>query len=209
MALPAPAWLRCGYARLDRAAKVNWLRNACSIAIVVFSVGCVHFFEGTVAELEDAPGLSVELAAQSYGDCFRIGSGVPIVYKVSRPNYTVRIAHGMRYWPEFFLNAHDNNGIPLNITGAGISAVSFPTGGDMRRLREARGGLELSHHTLLDIPRGWDARIRQWLAVKAVRENAIGIKTLAFDIHSASGFVGTEQFSYRVKIVRCKEVDGP
>lgn len=188
---------------------MNWLRSACSIVIVILSVGCVHFFEGTVAELENGPGLSVELTAQSYGDCFRIGFGVPIVYEVSRPKYTVSIAHGMRYWPEFFLNAHDNNGIPLNITGAGIAAVIGPTGGDMRRLRETRGGLELSHHAVLDIPRGWDGRLREWLAVKAARENAIGTKTLTFDIRSASGVLGTEQFSYRVRVVRCRELDGP
>ena len=183
--------------------------SLCAIASALMASACVHFFEGTVAELEQGSELTVILAASSYGDCFRPVQRVPIVYAVTRPNYSLRVAHGMRYWPEFFLIAHDSNGVVLDISGAGIQPVEFPRGGDMRRLREARG-TDLSHHAVLDVPRGYDQRIRQDLTVKAVREGRIGTKTIVFEIHDSEVHIlGQEQLRYRVSSIRCRESDGP
>jgi hypothetical protein len=186
------------------------LRIVNAVAIVAISTSCANYYDGTVAELEHAAGLTVELATESYGDCFRRGD-VPVVYKVVRPNYTVRIAHGMRYWPEFFLSAQDNHGNSLNITGPGISALTdqAQSGGDMRRLRESRGGIDLSNHTRLLDMLVYDGRTKEWVIVKAVRENKIGIRTLAFDVRNGSGVLGTEQLAYRVNIIRCRESVGP
>jgi hypothetical protein len=185
------------------------LRILNAVAIIAISTGCAHYYDGTVAELEQAAGVGVELATQSYGDCFRRGSDVPVVYKLVRSNYTVRIAHGMRYWPEFFLSAQDNNGNALNITGPDISAVEYQGGGDMRRLRESRRGIEFTHHARLLDMLVYDGRTKEWVMVKAVRENRIGVRTLAFDVRNISGLVGSEQLPYRVSIVRCVEIDGP
>src|SRR5437867_3443283 len=77
----------------------------CAIAAAITVSGCVHYYDGTVAELEVGPGLTVTLAVPDYGDCFRSNPDVPVVYGLERPRYSLRIAHGMRYWPEFFLIA--------------------------------------------------------------------------------------------------------
>src|SRR5262249_53889057 len=128
---------------------MNRLVRLWMLAFALVSCGCAHFFEGTVAELDEASDVTVVLTASSYGDCYRLTRKVPIVYAVARPQYSVRIAHGMRYWPEFFLVAHDRSGAVLAITGDGIGPVPFPRGGDMRRLTQARG-TDLSHYALLD-----------------------------------------------------------
>jgi hypothetical protein len=184
------------------------LRIHLGVVLLAFaSSGCVRLFEGTVAELDQVPDLTVVLAASEYGDCFRVTSKVPIVYGVTRPKYSLRIAHGMRYWPEFFLLARDNNGTVLSISGDSIWPVEFPRGGDIRRLREARG-TDLSHHALLDVPRG--SHDGQDLTVQAVREGRVGKKTLAFEVRDSDGLVvGREAFSYQVKTIRCREFDGP
>src|SRR5437867_3443285 len=59
-----------------------------------------------------------------------------------------------------FSSLRDSNGVVLNIRGPGIQPVEYPRGGDMRRLREARGA-DLTHHVQLDLPLVWDGRIGQ------------------------------------------------
>lgn len=93
--------------------------------------GCTHRFEGTVAEMVPRPDVTVLVAASSYGDCYRDADPVPVVYAVTRPRYTLRIAHGDRYWPQLFAYARDNSGAALQIAG-GAGPVQSPRGGDIR-----------------------------------------------------------------------------
>jgi hypothetical protein len=61
------------------------------------------------------------------------------VYKVSRPRYAIYIAHGARYWPQLFLRAQRADGTVLDLRAKDLQVIQFPNGGDMTRLRNARG----------------------------------------------------------------------
>lgn len=178
-----------------------------ALVIAILSSGCTEHYDGTVAEFEPHPDLPVILSAKEYGDCFREDRDVPLVYQVRRPEYSVRIAHGNRYWPEWYLVARDATGALLKIGGAQIRAVLDAGSGDMKRLHKVRGNY-LDHRAVLDVPLGW--RDTENLTAQAARDNAIGPRSVAFEVLGPKGVVlGREEFVYRVNLIRCRAFNGP
>ncbi len=98
-----------------------------------------HWYQGSGAILTESSELEIVLRQRDWGDCYRILGTFPTVYRLSRPGYTLSVSHGQRYWPEFFLEATSDKGEPLSLAGPMISLLESPDGGDISRLRTARG----------------------------------------------------------------------
>ncbi len=154
-------------------------------------VGVLHSFSGSVAELKLDSGVKIVNRKRFYGDCYRIFKSVPVVYQVKRPEYELHIAHGIRYWPQFFLSATTFDGKELELVGEGIQRVAVPYGGDMRRLQEARE-TKLTH---------------QVFTLKEVKDQSI--KFIKFEVNNDQGnIIGIEKFEFETNQVSCMERDG-
>lgn len=146
---------------------------------------CVYRYEGAVAELDVTADIDVVQAAHKYGDCYRQPDSVPVVYRVKRNEYELRIALGNRYWPEFFLSAVNPPGTNLEIVGNEI--VELNKNPDTLELQEARG-IELTHVARLSRTPG---RFRLVFQVQD-RDHAV---------------LGNETLPYEVKAIHCAEID--
>ena len=146
-----------------------------------------HLYDGEFALLVGNLETNITRRDKDLGDCYRVFSGLPTVYEISRPNYTLHVAHGNRYWPQFYLAAESKDRTPMEIIGPDIEPVRAVWGADHQRLEEARG-LQLSHQT---------ARLDRVLG---------GSVTIAI-LDSQWDVLGVEQLKYVTLDVNCVEVD--
>jgi len=106
----------------------------------VLVAGCVpYYFDGVAATLDESSQFDVTRRDRSWGDCYYIFSKMPTVYQSTKSGYTFTVTQGPRYWPEFFLEARSPTGVELDLKGEHVESAGYRKGGDMRRLREARG----------------------------------------------------------------------
>ena len=145
------------------------------------SCGVPYFYEGEIAILV-SDNVSVKRHQTDLGDCDAGSGGLPTVYLISTPTYNLHVAHGNRYWPEFFLAAESKEHEPLEIIGMETEPVRAPWGSHPR-LEESRG-LKLSHHT---------ARLD--------RIEGSSIKVAILD--SSWSILGVEELEYETKKVNC------
>jgi hypothetical protein len=173
------------------------------LASTASHVACTHYYEGSVAELELVGGVEVVRSDESYGDCYRQSPAVPVVYAVARDSYTLRIAHGQRYWPEFFLTATARDDQVLGIIGTDIRRLNERErrGGDLSRLQFNRGVPLHDHASLHNLPKTYQGPLPRYQPGRYV---------LTFDVLDSQGSViGRERLPYRVNFIDCREFDGP
>ena len=166
------------------------LGRTCLLCVVLFlslfcQVGCApSWYDGEVATLVADGATTITRLDKELGDCYRVFTGLPTVYEISRPSYTLRVAHGNRYWPEFFLAAESNDHGSMEIIGPEIKPVRFAWGADHRRLEEARG-LHLSHQTVsLEYFQGKSIQV----AILDSQWDVLGVEELTYEIQDVNCF---------------------
>ncbi len=149
-------------------------------------VGCApHWYDGEFAVLIDNDATMIARHDTDLGDCYRVFSGLPSVYAISRPNYTLHVAHGNRYWPEFYLAAESKDDSPLEIIGSQIELHNAFLSKDRHRVEEARG-LQLSHQTVrLDRIQGNSITV----AILDSQWDVLGIEELKYEILEVNCFL--------------------
>lgn len=154
--------------------------------ICVLSACAPHFFDGELARIAPSEGLEVTRSEHFYGDCYRLFSRVPVVYRVKRESYTITIVHGMRYWPRLFLSAISPDGAPMGLAGPGIRFTIPLERQYIGRLQERREAV-VTHE---------------------VRVDRLPEATLRFSVLSSTGVVnGREKFSLLIEPVNCVVTD--
>lgn len=113
---------------------------------------------------------------------------MPTVYEVKKDAYILTVTHGQRYWPEFFIEARSSKGDELAMMGRYIEEVPYRWGGDMRRLREARG-TDPSHKTV---------------ELSNVAGSSVKIEVL----DDSGALIGQHELSFELQDVKCMELDG-
>jgi hypothetical protein len=179
------------------------------VTLMVLSSGCTHFFKGVVPELDEQSDIKVLRSQSSYGDCFRVGRPVPVLYGVDRPAYQLRVVQGDRYWPQLLLVATNSSGAMLDIVGDGIYPLEEFAA--IRRIVRDRG-TNVSHRIRFNLPlwSTWEGGVRKYPALEAVGAGRVGPTTVNLAIRDAAGrVVGEERFTYRLSVIQCKELDGP
>lgn len=151
------------------------LQAAGLVILSVLLVDCTAVrYEGQVAILR-GPGIEVVKSETDWGDCHRRDSPVPTVYQVAREEYVLSVAHGDRYWPQFFLGAAGRDGETLELVGSGIKRLDAAV---IDSLAQARM-IVVSHSSgdHLDRP-------PQPLVVEVRKQNGelVGQEELRFDI---------------------------
>ena len=142
-------------------------------------VGCTpNWYDGEFAILNEGAGVSIEQSAKDLGDCYRVFSGIPTVYEISRPDYTLHIAHGDRYWPEFYFFAEADDQSPMEIIGAEVVPVDNPWTSAHQQTEEARG-VVLSHKSV-KLGRDMDSKLS--VAILDSGWNIVGVEELSFKI---------------------------
>ena len=153
-----------------------------TLFLLMSSTACApHWYRGTVAVLE-GPGVIVAKSDHNWGDCYSVFGKFPTVYKVSKSQYEIYIAHGDRYWPQLFLRAQSTDGSVLELRGKALELVQFPNGVDITRLRNARG-MAPTHE----------------LDLRYFSEPTIDLEVL----DSQHRVLGRERLTYRLEDVKC------
>jgi hypothetical protein len=123
------------------------MRSSIVVVFIVLIYGCApHYYNGEMALLELDENIEVILSQSEVGDCYRRFGSLPTVYRIERLEYTLLIAHGNRYWPEFFFSARSVNGEQLELTGNLIEPVPDRWRAYRSKVEEQRQ-LELTHQT--------------------------------------------------------------
>ena len=163
---------------LARRAQADNLR-AIVLLGAFLQVGCTpHWYDGEFAILNEGAAMSIEQSAKDLGDCYRVFAGIPTVYRISRPDYTLHIAHGDRYWPEFYFLAEAEDQSAMEIIGAEVIPVENPWASAHQQIEEARG-IELSHKS---VTLGRDMDSTLIVAILDSRWNIVGVEELSFKI---------------------------
>lgn len=164
-------------------------RAIAGIALLTLLVGCApHFYDGVAAVLNESSGFMVTKKEHSWGDCYSKVTKIPTVYQLNEDNYSITITQGPRYWPEFFLEARTSEGDELEIEGTYVEKIQVRWGGDMRRLREARG-TRPTH--------------------KTVELTNVPGRQFQVEILDDSGTrIGQHRLSFELQDVKCMEIDG-
>lgn len=145
-----------------------------------------NWYRGSIAVLANSPGVEILGSEREWGDCYRRLGTMPTVYKISRANYSVYLAHGRRYWPELFILAKSADGTVLDLQGAQMTLIVSPVGGNFRRVPDTTGLLPTHEIDL----------------------RGVGTNTLDFRVLDKNQrVVGEEQLAYRIEDVQCFEWD--